>query len=249
MYTVNPAFDRLPEHAKIIGLILSSFGELELLFCSIANSASDNSNSTFESLYRLRMTSSRLEVAECLMRNGLESVGLGEEGATAFSAIMHCLKIRNQYAHCNWVDHPVDGLFFVDVQSSQWRPLHHHHRHVDVPLLEIQLGFFGYTREYLLYLDQHLSRRQGNAAALDWPVPIKYEPPPLHNPPAEHVPSFLDEENTNFHLAKALAAQGGAPTPTPKQQELDQQRQRKRLERQAQKDSAMQGRSNDAKKN
>jgi hypothetical protein len=37
-------------------------------------------------------------------------------------AVLACLKIRNQYAHCNWADSdPKAGLFFADLQESAKR--------------------------------------------------------------------------------------------------------------------------------
>jgi hypothetical protein len=79
-FLINPAFDRFPDEAKLVGLILSSFGELELTVCNCANEALQaKDNSILKTLYRLRATSSRIEVADGLMKPAYEEHGLIEE--------------------------------------------------------------------------------------------------------------------------------------------------------------------------
>lgn len=112
-YKINPAFTRFTIEAALVGLILSSFGELELTICHAADAASQASgHAVLKALYRLRSTSSQLDVADALMEPIYKEHDLTEAYSTAMENVRYCLNIRNQYAHCNWADHHEAGLFF-----------------------------------------------------------------------------------------------------------------------------------------
>jgi len=244
MYKISPAFYRYPAETAAVGFMLAAFGELEFSFCRNAQNAIGNenkSNSVLCALYKLKNTSSRFSVADVLMKPFFEKYDLSKEYDLSYQALKHCCKIRNQYAHCNWADDEIGGLFFADLQDTQWPNLVHSYRHIDVNLTSAQLAFFGYTHEWLTYLDIELAIRSGRLKRQSWPIPVKHEPPPLHNPPEEHVPPFLSEAHREMHLAKARAAAVGAPTPTPKQQELDKARAEKKAQKKARRQSAVNG--------
>jgi hypothetical protein len=234
-YRINPAFDRFPEEANLIGRILASFGEIEFSICRNAGHAANMPESVSKALYRLRTTSGRIDSADAFMRPAFAMFCLSDEYAIAHSAVLRCLKIRNQFAHCNWADsgEVSGGLFFADLREAAegteagFDPVF---KHVDVPLLNRQYGFFSYTMEWLSFLDVELGRRTGRLN-LAWPKPLERELPPLHNPPENHLPPWLDENLKALHLARALAAKGGAPTPTPAQQALDRAREEKKAKR------------------
>jgi hypothetical protein len=217
-FRINPAFDRFPDEAKLVGLILSSFGELELTACQCANAAVQAKNySILKTLYHLRTTSGRIDVADGLMRPIYESYGFNDEYDSAIIMMRHCLTIRNQFAHCNWADHQIGGLFFADLQSSAKNTyFDHSYRHVDPPLLESQFEFFKITLEWLRYLDNQLAEKQGKPTGLDWPKPPASTLPPLHNPASQHVPPWLTQEQQAAHLKRALESERPSqPQPRP----------------------------------
>jgi hypothetical protein len=204
-YKINPAFDRFPEEAKLVGLILSSFGELELTVRQCANAALQAKDSSIlKTLHRLRATSSRIDVADGLMRLAYEEHGLEDEYDEAIKMLRHCLSIRNQFAHCNWADHEYAGLFFADLQSSaKNNNFDHSYRHVDPPLLNSQFDFFKVTLEWLRFIDHELAVKQGKLLSHVWPKPPSSTLPPLHNPASVHVPPWLTQELQEAHLKRA----------------------------------------------
>jgi hypothetical protein len=253
-YRINPAFDRHREEAAIIGRILASFGEIEFSVCRNAGHATNMPEQVPKALYRLRMTSARLELADALMKSAFVSANLGEEYAETQVMVSRCLQIRNQYAHCNWADHapnPEAGLFFADLQKAADSDAVVHeslaYRHVDVPLLEAQMEYFCLTMEWLSYLDAELGFLAGRLGHHAWPKPPRPALPPLHNPPEKHVPPFLSVGLQALHLARAHAALGGHPTPTPAQQALEAARVAKKAGKQADRDRSTAQRSGTAK--
>lgn len=243
-YRINPAFDRFPEEARLVGKLLAGFGELEYCVCRNAAHASDIVGTVgaytdvMRALYRLRTTASRIDAADALSKRLFGKAGLEEAYVTAHAMVRACQRVRNQFAHCNWTDAPgmpEADLFFTDLQAAAeaqdgfdfaWR-------HIDVKLLENHVAYFALTREWLSYLDLELAVKRGRLSPHPWPAPPERAPPPLHNPPEKHVPPWLDEDQKALHVARARAAQGGAPTPTPAQQALDAARAAKKARRKA----------------
>ena len=245
-YRINPAFDRHPDEAKLIGLILASFGEIELMVCKVAGTALGSEETVVRAFYRLRMTSARLEMANVLAGPVFTLHGLEQEYETLAAGMNRALKIRNQYAHCNWADHQPDesaGLFFADVQEAAKATtgLVYAFKHVDSVLLTKQYHLLVLLIEWMFYLDNELSARMGRIGPHNWPKPPEFDLPPLHNPEEKHIPPWLTEDQKALHLARALAAKGGPPTPTPGQQEQDRLRSAKRVRQEAQRQSARNG--------
>jgi hypothetical protein len=242
---INPAFRRRPEEAEIIGRLVVGFSEIELAASRNAGKAMKMHDSILRALYRQRSTSSRIDTAAALMEEESAKVGLRDLYEKCAQMVRHCLKIRNQFAHCNWADDPeTPGLFFADLQTSAESPpgkFEHTLRHVDAALLQTQEVYFSNTMEWLDFLDHELAEKQGRLGRNIWPRPPELDPPPAHNPPAQYIPQWLDEDQRALHLARAMAAQGGPPTPTPAQQALDRAREEKRALRQAQKERSDEG--------
>lgn len=205
-YRINPSFDRFPTEARLVGLILSSFGELELSICQAANAAIQSEDyAVLKALYRLRTTSSRIDVAVELMQPIYCKFELDAAYSTAVGMVGHCLRIRNQYAHCNWADHYTAGLFFADLQTSaRNKHFDHYYKHVDPPLLQQQYEFFAISLDWLRYADNLLAQKTGMSLGLVWSKPPESTPPPLHNPASAHIPPWLTKELQEAHLKRSL---------------------------------------------
>jgi hypothetical protein len=204
-YRINPAFERFPEEASLVGFILSSFGELELTVCQCAQAALQMSYALLKTLYRIRTTSIRIDTADGLMRPVYEAHGMTNDYDMTIKMMRHCLIIRNQFAHCNWADHEKAGLFFADLQTSaKNQNFDHSYRHVDPALLATQLDYFKFTLEWLRFMDHELAVKQGKLKFHVWPKPPSSTPPPLHNPASQHIPLWLTEELQAAHLKRAL---------------------------------------------
>jgi hypothetical protein len=231
---INPAFYRHPEEAAIIGRLVVAFGELEFTICQLAADAFGMLMPILRTLYRSRMTSSRLDTAYNLALPVCERHQLGEDWKDAYAAVLDCLRIRNRYAHSNWADHPATpGLFFTDLSAAadaasgfefDWR-------HIDVAILQNQESYFVYALELLRFVESQIHIKLGRSPSVVLPMPLKQELPPAYNSPIQHVPPWLNEGQRALHIARALAAQGGPPTPTPQQQALDKARAEKKAKR------------------
>jgi hypothetical protein len=232
--SINPAFLRFPLEAGIVGHLLAAFGELEVELCFNASKATGLGDSVLSALYRIRATRSRLEAADALMRPIYMKAGLGAGYADAFARVLYCLRIRNQFAHCNWGDHAEAGLFFVDLTAAAETPdFEHMWKHVDFPLLTSHESYFDAALEALRFMDHEMAVKQGKLRYHAWPRPPALAQPPLHNPIGQHVPPWISEEDKALHVARAQAAQGAAPTPTPAQRAQEAAREAKRARRQA----------------
>jgi hypothetical protein len=248
MYRINSAFQRHPIEAAIIGRLLAAFGELEVTVCRNAGEAMNALHPILKALYRLRATSGRFQAADALMRSIYDGAGLAAEYQLTLGMVCHCLKIRNQFAHCNWADHmlePEAGLFFTDLQESAKAAVGFDYawRHVDAALLQKHESYYEHAMEWLQFTGHELAIKQGRLSHHIWTKPPELAQPPLHNPPDEHVPPWLTADQKDLHAARAQAAQGGAPTPTPGQQDLDKARAEKRAQRQAHREASVKGNS------
>jgi hypothetical protein len=211
-YRINPAFERFPAEANIVGFILSSFGELEFTICMSARAALQMGNSFLKTLYKIRATSSRINTADGLMRPTYEAHGLIKDYDLALTMMRYCLNIRNQYAHCNWADNEKRGLFFADLQTSaKNQNFDHSYKHVDIALLSAQLDHFKTTLQWLRFLDGELAVNQKLLLRHDWSRPPESTLPPLHNPASQHVPPWLTPELQAVHLKRALESEVNRP--------------------------------------
>jgi hypothetical protein len=173
---INPAFHRHRRAAAIVGRILAAFGELEYIIAEAAGKATNNKETVLRALYRLRATSSRIDLSDTLMRPICMRANLVDEHATMMDALWHCHKIRNQFAHCNWGDdsrHP--GLFFADLQASAKDDQGFEQRwnHVSVPLLKRQEDHFVYAQDWIFYVDHELALRVGKLQSHPFPRPTE----------------------------------------------------------------------------
>jgi hypothetical protein len=216
---INPAFHRHKDEAAIIGRIVVAFGELEYLMVNIAARAAGGSELPnrypfFKALYRLRTTSSRIDAADALMRPSFLACKYEGQYGQAFGALKYCLRIRNQYAHCNWADDGEDtnGLYFADLEESAQATIgwEHHWYHVDVPILETQEAYFVYTQTWLYNLESVIAEATGRPIYPATPAPLIESRPLLHNPASAHVPHWISAEEKEKHLKRAQEAESRA---------------------------------------
>src|SRR5580692_10462208 len=155
---INPSFLRFPVEAMLVGRLLAAFGELEISVCVNASKATGLGDSVLAALYRIRATRSRLEAADALMRPIYTKAKLEIGYADAFARVIHCLRLRNQFAHCNWGDHAEAGLFFVDLAAAaETIDFEHMWKHVDVPLLASHESYFEGALEALRFMDHEMA--------------------------------------------------------------------------------------------
>lgn len=227
---INPALERHPRCATLLGKIVLAFGEIEFSVCRNAGKALQLLGEILFTLYKTRASSARLDFAQSIIVQECKELRISDILETSKAMVGECVAIRNQYAHCNWADsgaHLRAGLFFADLQDSDFDPageFFHHYRHVSATLLTQQLSYFAHTLDWLEYLNHEIAFRQGRLKAHHWPKPLKISPPPRHNPPEKHIPPFLTEAQKHLFAEHVAAAKTGAPRPTQKQREFEKAR-------------------------
>ena len=81
----------------------------------------------------------------------------------------------------------------------------------EVPLLgrllvafgEIEVEYFDNTLAGVISLENRWLRWAGKKPSYDAPMPKALDRPPAHNPPSQHVPQWISEEEKRIHLELA----------------------------------------------
>ena len=73
----------------------------------------------------------------------------------AIGCVRYCRELRNQYAHCHWMDDDDGGLFFTNTEGTARKAVGFDPvwLHVDVPLLTKQEDFFVHTMWCLWHIE------------------------------------------------------------------------------------------------
>jgi hypothetical protein len=228
-----PAFHRFPQEAAIIGRIIVGIGELEFILARCVGEALQDETTALRTIFRLGSTSARFDAAECLAASKYRAAKLATEFAETVRAVRNCYKIRNQYAHSHWADHPRFGLFFTNLEVAAERAegFDLQFKHVDLPLLERQQDYFLYAIDCLQFILAEYPIRIGKKKVPHgFPWPPKQATPPLHNPPKEHVPPWLTEAQKRRHieLAEEQERSAGLHPRKPKPPKLSARQRRER---------------------
>jgi hypothetical protein len=188
-----PAFYRFPEHAGVVGRILAGYGELEYMLALCVGLTLGDRDRAIRTIFRLRNSGSRLDIADALVRNAYQDAGLSAEYAETKGAIRWCHGTRNGYAHCHWADDK-SGLFFTDLEDAAGKTgsIEHFWRFVDLPLLNEQEKYFVYAMFCLQYIEaEYEQRTKQKKVPHPFPWPPKQQQPIRHRPPDQHIPHWL----------------------------------------------------------
>jgi hypothetical protein len=185
---VMPAFHRFPNEAAIIGRLLTGYPELEIDLLHCVSVARVDFDAVVKAMFRARGETQRIDIADALGRQLYHLAGLGTDFDMAVSAVRYCLRIRNQYSHCNWYDDRSGRLAFVNVEeivkSNQlitgFDNLTRHY--IDVPTLEAQERYFSYADALLTYANYEGRFRAGKLPKQIFDKPTQSTQPPLHLP-------------------------------------------------------------------
>jgi hypothetical protein len=114
---IPSAFDDFKREGEVIGRMVIEYGEMEWDLCLLVGHVTGDANAAIKTMYRSRGETQRIDIADALARNRLS---LGRVRTIYEETVAHmrvCLKIRNQYAHTNWVNSPSNGLCFVNIEE------------------------------------------------------------------------------------------------------------------------------------
>jgi hypothetical protein len=185
---VMPAFHSFPAEAAIIGRLLAGYAELEIDLLNCVSVAREDFDATLKAMFRIRGETARINVGDALGRQAYDKLELAADFEVAVKAMRYCLKIRNQYAHCNWYDDRSGRLAFVNLEeiAKENQPisgfLNLTRRYVDVPLLEKQEQYFGYVEALIRYANYEGRFRAGKLRTRFWEKPPLVSQPPLRLP-------------------------------------------------------------------
>jgi hypothetical protein len=181
-------FLKFPDGAAIIGRLSAGYTTLEVGLMHCVQVVRDDFDAVLKAMFRVRGETARINIADALGRHFYNDRGLGTEFGMAIGAIRHCLKIRNQYAHCVWYGDRSDKLAFVNVEEiarDNARLIDLKSltvRYVDVPILQAQEDYFVYADELLLWTNYEGRLRDGKIKTNALIKPGHVQPPALHIP-------------------------------------------------------------------
>jgi hypothetical protein len=175
---ITSHLENFPKHAALIGRLLVGYVDLEfeLLNClALALPGKRPVQTGIRLLYRMRSESGRINVADAILRPHFTGLNLLARYLTATEALRHCTKIRNQYAHCHWIERNNDLWFsnLDDTAQSTEENSQVELRLIDPDLLVKQEKFFAYTQGLFFYLHHEHHLALGKAS----PIASPSEPP------------------------------------------------------------------------
>ncbi len=198
-----------PEEQKVVGQILTSFGDVEYQLSCCVGSVLNNPGAGTRALFRLTGGNVRLQVADAICRDAFEAINLKNEYEAALGAVRGSATIRNQYAHCHFWDGKEHGLYFTDLRdaaSTAIGDLFFKMRHIDLPLLVKQVEYVQYAFHWLMFLHQEYEVRALRLSSQTFAAPKIIHKPPLHNPAEEH-PLPKREKDDELPLKSPPAAE------------------------------------------
>ena len=185
---VMPAFHKFPAEAAIIGRLLAGYAELEIDLFNCVQVARGDFDAVLKAMFRARGETRRIDVADALGHQLYDALGLGTDFNKAIGAVRYCLRIRNQYSHCNWYDDLSGRLAFVNVEEivKGDQPIRDFESltryYIDVPTLEGQERYFAYADALLTYANYEGRLRAGKLPKKIFCKPEQMNLPALRAP-------------------------------------------------------------------
>jgi hypothetical protein len=183
--SIMPIFDMFQDEAKVAGRLLAGYGELEFALHDCLTAVMGDINVAAKVLYRARGEQHKIEIADAIMRDEFDYIGLITPYSDALSDMDWCRQIRNQFAHSHWdADHTRKNLRIFDLDRAartKSGQVMARADYVNLTLLQSQEVFFLYVHDCLRYLCAEYQIRANSAAIPSLPVPTKVIRPPKHN--------------------------------------------------------------------
>lgn len=170
---INPSHAAFPAEANLIGLMVLGYSELDITLCFVGGLALGQKWAVLSALHALDNESARLDMVNRLVKHVMIERGIDAKFGEAIGAMRHCKKIRNQYAHAQWIDRN-NTLMFASAKDIpwkadgviQWKVTNFH-------LLQKQKAYFEYTRKCLIWLEAEFSMPHN---PLQWPPHMRQPP-------------------------------------------------------------------------
>jgi len=178
------AFENYRKTGETIGRLVVSYGELEFGIASLVGTILDDLDMAVKVLFRTRGESQRIQVADALARQKITPGKFRTRFEQTLGNVQHCLKIRNQYAHCNWIDRAERGLVFVNLEDVATKNAHINEakfpeRPIDETTIADQERFFVYVDDCLTTLRADWLKERGEPY-MPFDYPAQVPRPPLY---------------------------------------------------------------------
>ena len=163
------AFDRFRREGEIIGRLVIEYGEMEWDLCLLVSHITQNLDTALKAMYRSRGETQRIDVADSLARNRLPTGRVRTIYEQTIAQMRDCLKIRNQYAHTNWVETAGGELCFVNIEElangHEIIELSNMQLHrLDMSIIDDQARFFLQVMQNMRYLNMEIQHINGTSA-------------------------------------------------------------------------------------
>ena len=187
--SILKAFLKFTDEATLIGRMLAGYADLEIGLMNCVQVVRNDLDTVLKSMFRTRGETQRIKVADAFGRQYYDGLGIGTQFGMAIGTVRYCLKIRNQYAHCQWWDDNSGRLAFANLEEVaklntlvenllELKP-----NHVDVPLLKKQLAYYEYAEELLTWVNLEGQRLADQSSMQKHAPPKQLMRPPLFFPP------------------------------------------------------------------
>jgi hypothetical protein len=184
MIHITIAFNGHVEEGRLVGEMVTGYGELEFDWASLLSVVLNSNAKAFRTIFRLKNEANRVQIGDALMRSEMVKFKLEKPYIEALNTLSWCKKIRNQYAHSHWFTSKKTGLSFTDFEAGATENgelLKLSFSPVDLVLLEKQAHYFSYCMQLLFYLREEFAVRRGDKTKHDAKRPKQLPAPPLHN--------------------------------------------------------------------
>jgi len=180
------AFLNFPDEAALIGRMLAGYADLEIDLMNCVNAVRGNLDTVLKVMFRSRGETRRIEMADALARQHYHQLKIGKEYEQSISAVRHCMRIRNQYAHCVWWDDNSGQLAFANLEEvakknavvKDLRKLTT--KYVNIDLLKEQFAYFEYADNLLVWLNYKARELKGQPPQPNQVLPKQLEQPQLY---------------------------------------------------------------------
>lgn len=154
-----PSFRKFEAEARIVGNLLAGYTDLELSLLNCVQVVREDFDAALKAMFRVRGETNRINIADGLGLDRYRRLELATEFSQAIDAMRHCVKIRNQFAHCVYWDDNTGRLAIAYLEEAadldeavsnfDAMPVYH----VDVALLREQEAYFCYTSDLIAWVN------------------------------------------------------------------------------------------------
>jgi hypothetical protein len=152
-------FHGFPVEGEIVGRLLTGYANLEVGLLNCVQVVVGDFDAPLKAMFKVRGERRRIKEAEKLGQGPYDALGLGADFQRAITAMRRCLDIRNQYSHWIFWNDNSGKIAFANLEDAARREsrvndlLSLNPHHVDVNLLSSQEEYFGYTDQYLAWVN------------------------------------------------------------------------------------------------